>query len=102
MDARQHRELVIAATMRSEHLSLGHGYMVPSQSMKRVEYRVDVRQNRCTCPDFEERRLPCKHMFAVEFFMQRETETTPQGETHVTETQALRITYPQHWPAYNA
>src|SRR5437899_12797323 len=102
MEPRQERGLVIAATMRIQRLSLGHGYMVPSQSMKRVEYRVDVRRNRCTCPDFEERRLPCKHMFAVEFFMQRETETTPQGETHITETRGVRITYPQKWAAYNA
>src|SRR5437870_9994835 len=102
MDARQQRGLVIAATMRIERLSLGHGYMVPSQSMKRVEYRVDVRRNRCTCPDFEERRLPCKHMFAVEFVMQRETETTIDGDINITETRGVRVTYPQKWAAYNA
>ena len=44
------------------------------------------------------RRVKCKHAFAVEFAMKR--ETNKDGSTTV--TAAVRVTYPQNWPAYNA
>ena len=28
----------------------------------------------CTCPDFEQRQERCKHVYAVEFTVQREVE----------------------------
>jgi transposase len=101
MDTRQQRGLVIAATARVRRLTMGHGYSVPSQSMPGVTYRVDA-QKRCTCPDFELRQQACKHVFAVEYVMQRELFTTPEGETRVTETHAVRVTYSQPWASYNA
>jgi transposase len=59
----------------------------------------------CTCPDFELRRVVCKHAYAVEIVLKRETvtETTAEGKarTTVTETAAVRLSYPQNWPAYN-
>ena len=61
----------------------------------------------CSCPDFELRGLPCKHVYAAAFFVQRRTVTetvTPDGDTvttTVTETAAVRLTYSQNWPAYN-
>lgn len=102
MDARQERGLQIAATMRIEPTL--RGWSVPSQS-KDGKYRVTRETDgglSCSCPDFELRRMPCKHAFAVEFFLKRETITTPDGETTVTETRAVRVTYPQNWTAYNA
>ena len=30
----------------------------------------------CSCPDFEKRQEPCKHVYAVEFTVQRESDTT--------------------------
>src|SRR5438128_12242069 len=56
----------------------------------------------CTCPDFGERQLPCKHIFAVQFTLFRETTTTPDGATVETTTTTTRVTYDQDWPAYNA
>ena len=53
---------------------------------------------RCSCPDFELRGQTCKHGYAVEFVIRR--ETAPDGT--VTETRAARVTYAQNWPAYNA
>ena len=84
MDARQQRGLMIAATARIRRAKVGPVYTVPSQSMQ-GEYTVDMGRRRCSCPDFELRKLPCKHLFAVEYVMQRETVTTPEGETQVTE-----------------
>jgi transposase len=105
MDARQERGMVIAATTKIRRQK-GGAYMVPSQSQT-GEYTVTFQPRakhpkHCSCPDFELRQLPCKHVFAVEYVIQRETRTTPKGETVVTETQAVRVTYTQDWASYNA
>jgi transposase len=99
MDARQEKGLVIATTVHMHRV--GPTFIVPSQSSTKTRYTVDVQRKRCSCPDFELRQLPCKHLFAAEYVMQRETVTTPDGETRVTETHALRVTYGQDWASYN-
>src|SRR5262249_52851748 len=84
----------------------GYTYIVPAQSQPGT-YTVTIgnprakHPKRCTCPDFDLRQLPCKHVYAVEYVMQRETRTTATGETVVTETQAVRVTYGQEWSSYN-
>jgi transposase len=100
MDARQEKGLQIAATMRIQEK--GDGWIVPSQTLT-GKYTVtrDADSFRCSCPDFELRQSTCKHGFAVEFYLKRETTISPDGETTVTETRAVRVTYPQNWPAYN-
>ncbi len=97
MDARQERGLVIAATSKIERNKLG--WKVPSQSGN-GSYIVNLDHGSpfCTCPDFEKRQLPCKHIHAVEFIIQRETK--PDGTT--TLTQSVKMTCTQEWPAYNA
>lgn len=100
MDARQEKGLQIAATMRIQEK--GDGWIVPSQALNgRYTVTRDGDSFTCSCPDFELRRSTCKHGFAVEFFLKRETTITPDGETTVTETRGVRVTYPQNWPAYN-
>lgn len=98
MDARQQKALIIAATARIENRE--NGWRVPSQSQYGAAYTVAVGDagSRCTCPDFEERQMACKHVIAVEIVIKR--ETAPDGT--VTETRAARVTYSQNWPAYNA
>lgn len=104
MDAREQKGLEIAARARIE--KKGGAWLVPSQSSKGT-YQVTMGEDgpHCTCPDFELRGTRCKHGYAVEIVIQRETvtETMPSGEsrTTVTETTAVRVTYPQNWPAYN-
>jgi transposase len=101
MEARQERGLQIAATMRIEPTL--RGWTVPSQS-RDGKYRVTRETNgemTCSCPDYELRRQTCKHGFAVEFYLKRETTITADGETTVTETRAVRVTYSQDWSAYN-
>jgi transposase len=85
----------------------GELYLVPSQSSGK-KYKVDPVAGSCSCPDFEFTQAKCKHMFAVEFTVQRErktvTETKADGSTQTTVTETVTVkrkTYPQDWPAYN-
>jgi hypothetical protein len=59
--------------------------------------RMSEAGSSCTCPDFELRQKRCKHLYAVELVVKR--ETSPDGT--VTETRAVRVTYAQDWPKYN-
>ena len=97
-DARQQKAEVIAAT--AQITGDGLQFRVPSQTMNghyAVKREPDEAPS-CTCPDHELRRLPCKHILAVEIVLTR--ATAPDGT--VTETRAARVTYAQNWPAYNA
>ncbi len=96
MDARQERGLVIANTSKIEKNKLG--WKVPSQSGN-GSYIVNLDHGEpfCTCPDFEARHLPCKHIHAVEFVIERATK--PDGT--VTETKSVKMTCTQEWTAYN-
>ena len=97
MDAREERGLVIAATSKIEKNKLG--WKVPSQSGNGTYIvNLDHGEPYCTCPDFEKRHLPCKHIHAVEYVILRETK--PDGST--TYTQSVKVTCTQEWPAYDA
>jgi len=101
MDARQERGLAIANTAKITKRDRGT-WIVPSQSAK-GRYAVTISKDGkfCTCPDFELRQQPCKHVYAVQYVLFRET-TTNGDSTTVRETAAVRVTYAQNWPAYNA
>ena len=96
MDGREQRGLEIAATKKLHQK--GDLWIVPSQAGKGT-YVVDPTAvaPTCSCPDFEERLEKCKHVYAVEFVVQRETKTKAG-----TVTETLRVTYRQEWSAYNA
>ena len=94
-EGRQRRGLAIAATCKIEHTPVG--YKVRSQSGN-GSYVVNTGgEPFCTCLDFEKRQQPCKHVYAVEFLIRRE-----ELDGATIETQAMRVTYGQDWPAYNA
>jgi transposase len=96
MDARQERGLAIAATCKIEKNKLG--WKVPSQSGNGTYIvNLDHGEPFCTCPDFEKRQQPCKHIHAVEFVIKKETQ--PDGTTTV--TQSVKMTCTQEWTAYN-
>jgi transposase len=85
----------------------GNLYLVPSQSGK-GKYKVDAEAQSCSCPDFEFTGAKCKHIFAVELTVRRETktvtETKADGTTKTTVTETVTVkrkTYKQEWPAYN-
>jgi len=97
MDAREHRGLEIAATKRLE-AGKGGKWLVPSASGA-GNYVVDPTVwgvPACTCPDYELHQERCKHVYAVEYTIRRETKA--KDGTVTTET----ITYRQEWSAYNA
>ena len=96
MDARQERGLQIAALAP---INKGEfGFVVPSQTTKGKAYIVAGEAAKvCTCPDYAERHQPCKHIFAVEFVIQRQ-RNEDGSETY---TQVERVTYAQQWTVYN-
>jgi transposase len=99
MDVREQKALEIAA--KSKLTRKGDTWLVPSQGGPK-KYTVDPnpQEPHCTCPDFKARQLRCKHIFAVEYTIQR--EQTSDGQTIVTESvRVTQKTYTQDWPAYN-
>ena len=104
MNARQERGMAIAATKNIQKIS-PFAWLVPSQnSDKKYHVFPDKDSPRCSCPDHLELGVKCKHIFAVEFVIQRElfpdgTETVTQA---VVVAEKVRKTYKQEWPAYNA
>src|SRR5215211_5216557 len=102
MSIRQQKGLQIA--QRAGIVQQGRLWLVPSQSGK-GKYKVDAEKRQCTCPDYDFRREPCKHLYAVEYVIEKTKTTTTdaQGTTTTTETvKVTRKTYAQDWPNYNA
>lgn len=100
MTEREIKALQIAA--KSKLTRKGNTWLVPSQAGQ-GQYKVnpDPESPHCTCPDHEHTQARCKHIFAVEYVIER--EQTLDGQTVVTETvKVTRKTYSQNWPAYNA
>ncbi|HLF71079.1 MAG TPA: transposase [Dehalococcoidia bacterium] len=96
-EARRQRGLVLAATRKIRRKA--NAWIVPSQRDANDQYIVDG--DTCTCPDHTTRGVRCKHMYAVEYVLQRET----RSDGTVTETESVkvtRVTYRQDWRAYNA
>jgi transposase len=108
MNERQEREgkaLVIAA--KSKLTKKGDKWHVPSASGYAPYYEVDPnpRAPHCTCPDFEKRGERCKHIYAVEIVIERESSTTTikTGDTTTTTTtETVKIRYKQMWRQYNS
>src|SRR5262249_44360431 len=102
-NGRELRGLEIAAKARIKRE--GDRWYVPSQTNNFRDYYYTVKPDpskpECNCPDHETRQVKCKHIWAVEFTIQREYTNDGQSET-VTETVTVRKTYKQEWPAYNA
>lgn len=96
MDTRQERGLQIA--QHSNIIKTRVGWKVPSQSGNGT-YIVSLDHGNpfCTCPDFEARNQPCKHIYAVEFTIRRED----QADSTTVVTKTMKVTYGQDWSAYN-
>src|SRR5258705_11684687 len=92
MDEQQEREqrgLAIGAKASLQQAGDGR-WFVPSQTGHRGTYytvKPDPAKPHCSCPDFECRQLRCKHIFAVEYVIQREFTFDEETQTEtVTET----------------
>jgi transposase len=91
--------MVLAQDKRIKHVN-GSMWAVPS-AQGAGAYLVNTLAATCSCPDHEERRVKCKHLWAVEIV--QTVETGADGSAVVTETvKVTRKTYVQNWPAYNA
>src|SRR5579864_6384952 len=102
METREERGKAIAATgLVRPSKQNNMVWEVPSQS-ERGYYRVDLAADEptCTCLDYELRKRPCKHVFAVAHVVV--AQNNPDGSTTITETLTLtkKKTYPQNWRAY--
>ena len=96
---REIRGRQIASTSRIKRV--GRKWAVPSQSGATSGYLVDLVEQSCTCPDYEARRLPCKHQEATLYWIAWGRDV--DGDGTVTETVTVkRKTYAQKdWSAYN-
>ena len=93
---RKLRGMAIAAQVKVEKNRLG--YKVPSQSGS-GSYIVNLEgEPFCTCPDFELRQEPCKHIYAVELVIQREEE---YGDGPAVELAEVSTSPGRDWSAYN-
>ena len=99
MDARHERGLQLA--QRGHITKHAGGWKVLSQTGN-GSYFVHLEGSpSCTCPDFELRQQPCKHIHAVECLIVWNT-ITDGGTTTTIKTQTVRVTYKQNWAIYNA
>ncbi|MDQ3747941.1 MAG: transposase [Acidobacteriota bacterium] len=78
-------------------------WFVPSASGKSTRYKVDLTKQKCTCPDFEIRRVKCKHLFAAECSFEQDFlgELSKQEISQLPKPTPTRKTYRQNWTAYN-
>ena len=99
MNAREQKGLEIAA--HGEVVQQDGEWIVPSQNGS-GQYRVNPAPEspHCTCPDYELRKLKCKHIFAVEYTVMAEHKTDGKTST-TTVTKTVKVTYTQEWSAYN-
>lgn len=100
MNEREQRGLVIAALCRLNRNE--DGWQVPSQSKSETIYTVNVEAQTCTCPDCVEGGFKCKHQYAVEFTLKRETDRHGNMIETKSVTFTEKKTYTQNWSVYNA
>lgn len=97
IEQRKHDGLEIAHRAKIEQR--GDVYIVSSLTRGKTRYTVvpDPKSPQCTCVDYETTQEPCKHIYGVRAFMQRE-----QDVRALASPKPPKPTYRQNWPAYNA
>ena len=81
---RQIRGMAIAAVVAIQKVNIG--YKVPSQSGN-GNYIVSIGDTPfCSCPDYERRQQPCKHLYGVWCLNQREEMSIGRPDDIVQET----------------
>jgi transposase/predicted nucleic acid-binding Zn finger protein len=78
-------------------------WFVPSSSGKSERYKVCLKAQKCTCPDFEIRRNKCKHIFAAEYCFEQDflNELSAEDITIPQVYVPAKKTYAQDWIAYD-
>lgn len=95
VQVRKEKGLAIAQTKKVK--MEGKYWIVPSQT-REGSYKVELTLAgaTCTCPDFQKHGMRCKHIFSVQFTIERTTHA--DGTTTITQTR--KVTIGQNWPAY--
>jgi transposase len=95
MQTRQIRGLEIASQSQRQITYQETFWAVPSQTSGKT-YAVTLNPPYCTCPDYKKTVVKCKHIFAVEYHIAKESGAmlpdVPEQEP--------KKTYKQDWPAY--
>ena len=77
------------------------GYKVPAQSGS-GSYVVNIDdESYCSCPDFEERQRPCKHIYAVQYVIMRDEGLGDGADDGALEIEAVPVKYERDWSIYN-
>lgn len=93
MEAKQARGLEIAA--QHEITREGNVWIVPSQTSSK-RYTVNLFLNTCTCADFDAHRIKCKHIYAAEAALRKES-----GLQQPKIPEQRKLIYRQEWHEYN-
>src|SRR5947209_5887655 len=96
MQTRQVKGLQIASQTERQITFNETFWTVPSQTSSK-SYAVTIDPPFCTCADFRNNAMECKHVHAVKFHLAKES-----GATLPEAPEKKRKTYKQDWPAYNA
>ncbi len=86
METRQQKGMEIAQKGGISQNS--KGWIVPSQtgSGAYLVYKENIKETKCTCPDFESRQIKCKHNWAVDYYLGIEKTIDQQGNQTITKT----------------
>lgn len=99
MNVREQRGLQLAAVAKL--LEKDGIWFVPSQTSAAKCYSVDLKKNTCTCKDFSDRAIKCKHIYAADIVRRREAGESIELPEPDPNEKSPRPTYKQNWPAYN-
>ena len=96
---RQRKERGYAIAQKNKVVQKGGVWYVQSQTNPRQTYQVVLTLTgaTCTCKDYEERQLRCKHYWSVQYTLSK----TLNGDGTTTITQVKKTTYPQMWREYD-
>lgn len=72
----QRKRQVRAYDMENEH------HKINKQQKNGMIHGYNTTLNTCTCPDFKERKLPCKHIYCLALLLGIPLETTPSEYTN--------------------
>lgn len=100
VDIREEKAIELAD--RGRVVKRPNGWLVYSLNSSE-KYFVTVLPLSCSCPDFDLRQEPCKHILAVQITLSREANGSPvENRSETLPIQWPRKTYPQDWPNYDA
>jgi transposase len=93
---RKERGKLLLKRVKIERTS--EGWKVQSSSGNNFYFvKFNGHEPECTCPDCRMRHKKCKHIYAVELYIQNEIDE----EGKMKQTKGIRLTYSQEWKAYD-